>query len=81
MSNFARALLAILPAWPPLGNRDLPIGRFLRRRGLAPGRRDTLQAEVRCELCDAGNSCRRLLAEGRSAPIAGCPNASLFRDA
>lgn len=73
------ALVGVLPAWRRLmgGATDLPVWGFLRRRGIGLGTIPVLQAELRCEVCDAKVQCRRLLAQGESVP-ADCPNAELF---
>lgn len=73
------ALVGVLPAWRRLmgGAADLPIWGFLRRRGIGLGAIPVLQAELRCEVCDAKEQCRRLFAEGAGVP-AQCPNAELF---
>ena len=72
-------LIGILPAWRRLmgGGPDLPVWGFLRRRGIGLETVPTLQAELRCEVCDSKAQCKRLLAEGGDVP-AHCPNAELF---
>ena len=77
----AGVVLAVLPAWRARREsaRTLPVRALLQRRGIAPSRRAALQAELRCELCDAQAECRQLLAEGVDLPAAGCPNGALLQ--
>jgi hypothetical protein len=66
---------------------DAPyVWRFLRRRGV---RRRSLVArmgepgvravELRCTACPSHGGCAARLAQGAAEPLAGCPNAALFR--
>ena len=79
----AGALIAVLPPWRRMQDAagHLPVRGFLRRRDSSLERIAALQAELRCELCDAKTQCRHLLAEGAVSPVPGCPNAELFRGA
>ncbi len=74
------ALVAVLPPWRHMrhAGSHLPVWAFLARRDTTLERITALQAELRCETCDAKEPCRRHLAAGATAPIAGCPNQGLF---
>jgi hypothetical protein len=77
MTRFAHALFGILPAWRRLCDPHLPPWGFHRQRFRLP-RVEALRAELRCGLCDTRARCRSRIARGRTGPVAGCPNASLF---
>ena len=73
------ALLSVMPTWQRLrGGHDLPVWTFLRRRGSSIERVSALQAELRCETCNAKLRCKQLLADGAVEPARECPNAALF---
>lgn len=75
--DFATALMGILPAWRRFNSASpaLPVWRFLRQRGGTLGQREALQAEMRCELCDAKPRCARA-----DSPAPGCPNSELLQE-
>jgi|KBSMisStaDraftv2_1062788.scaffolds.fasta_scaffold1941103_2 hypothetical protein len=74
------ALAAVMPLWPAMrGGRALPVWTFLRRRGTALERVGALQAELRCETCNAKLRCKQALAGGADTPPGECPNGALFR--
>ena len=74
------ALVAVMPAWEHLrGGRHLPVWAFLRRRGTTLERLTALEAELRCETCNAKLRCKQLLAEGADMPVADCPNLKVLR--
>ena len=73
------ALTSVMPVWPAMrGGRDLPVWAFLRRRGATLERVSALQAELRCESCNAKLRCRQSLADGADTPPGECPNGALF---
>lgn len=73
------ALISVMPAWHGMrGGRDLPVWAFLRRRDSSIGRVAALQAELRCESCNAKLRCKQLLADGAVTPPAECANGALF---
>jgi len=78
----AGALASVMPAWQGMrGGRGLPVWTFLRQRGSSIGHVAALQAELRCETCNAKLRCKQALADGADAPPAECPNGALFRAA
>ena len=73
------ALASVMPTWQRLrGGHDLPVWTFLRRRESSVGRVAALQAELRCETCNAKLRCKQALADGADAPPAECPNGALL---
>lgn len=77
----AALLIGILPTWRRMmsGGHRLPVQAFLRRQGARVDGRAALHAEMRCALCGARAECKRRLAAGANAPIAGCPNSELIQ--
>lgn len=73
------ALATVMPTWRGLrGRPDLPVWGFLRRRDMSIARVSALQAELRCETCNAKLRCKQALADGADTPPAECPNGALF---
>ena len=76
------ALASVMPVWSAMrGGHALPVWGFLRRRGSSLGRVAALQAELRCETCQAKLRCKQLVADGATQPAAQCPNGALFTGA
>ena len=73
------ALIAVMPVWQGLrGGRELPVWGYLQRRNVWIGRASALQAELRCDTCNAKVRCAQMLAEGADTPVPDCPNERLF---
>jgi hypothetical protein len=73
--------------WERFSSRqsDLPLWRFLARRGVGPaglaakiGASAVEAAEMRCTLCGLQERCAQRLRAGARSPLPDCPNASLF---